>query len=307
MDSEYGWWKVSGGAVDFSYTGIASNSGGRWYIKDGHVDFGYTGLAADDTYSWYINNGMVDTSYSGTVTSNGITYNVVNGVVSSPVNGFYLRQMFSSVAKDGNIHYGNSNDNYEIECVHTCYCDVHSWTNPSTGHMGVDLICPYSGKEVLAVASGTVVYVNHQYYENSGSYGSHPDEAVAVDVGNGLIYEYHELHSNSVTVNVGDWVNAGDVIGKVGVTGVTTGEHIHLSVLYWIGAEYSNGDLSGMPAYNGPGTYRYVQLNPLFFFGESLAKQTESWYSSNSAEWYGYKTTIPGDPRNYPVLASRLR
>ncbi|MBE6016074.1 MAG: M23 family metallopeptidase [Lachnospiraceae bacterium] len=304
-ENENGWWYIRKGKVDFSFDGLAKNKNGWWFIRSGKVDFSYTGVASDDTGSWYINNGKLDSGYTGTVSSNGIIYNVSGGLVTSPAEKFYFGTVFSPLARDGNIHFGTAENKYEIECVHACYCDVHSWTNPSTGHLGVDLICNKAGQELLAVASGTVVYVNHQSYENNGSYGSHPGEAVAVYIGNGLIYEYHELQSNSVKVKVGDYVNAGDVIGKVGLTGVTTGLHIHFSVLYWVGAEYEE-DLSEMPSYYGPSTSGFIQINPLFFFGESLARQTESWYPAHKYEWYGYKSAIPGDPRNYPVLASRI-
>lgn len=303
-------WQLINGYYYYLYSSgeMACNEliSGKWYVREnGKYDTGYSGVAFYDLDTWYIRNGKPATDYTGAVVLNGIEYNVNKGLVTSTKNKIYYGTVFSSIAKDGNIHFGSSYGKYEIECVHACYCDVHSWTNPSSGHLGVDLICNNNGQELLAVASGTVVYVHHQSYENDGSYGSHPGEAVAVYVGNGLIYEYHELHSNSVKVKVGDYVNAGDVIGKVGLTGVTTGYHIHFSTLYWVGAEYTD-DLSSMPEYKGPSTDGFVQINPLFFFGESLAKDAEKWYPAHKYEWYGYKTSIPGDPRNYPKLTARI-
>ncbi len=60
-----GWYYVSGGCVDFAYTGIAQNSAGWWYIKNGKVDFSYNGASVNDSGIWYIKNGKVDFSYNG--------------------------------------------------------------------------------------------------------------------------------------------------------------------------------------------------------------------------------------------------
>ena len=43
VQNEYGWWKVTGGTVDFTYNGLASNENGEWVIRDGQVDFDYNG------------------------------------------------------------------------------------------------------------------------------------------------------------------------------------------------------------------------------------------------------------------------
>lgn len=304
-----GWQRIDGTYYYLKPSGERASeeivSGGLYVKEDGTFDPRKNGIAFDDLNIWYVKNGLIDKSYTGTVSSNGITYNVVNGLVSSPAEPFYFDTIFGPVAEEGEISFGNTGNLCEIVCVHACYCEVHSWTNPSTGHLGVDLICEQPGYELLAVASGTVVYVNHQRQENNETFGSYPGEAVAVYAGNGLIYEYHELQSRSVQVKVGDHVNAGDVIGKVGITGVTTGYHIHFSTLYWLGAEKTD-DLSEIPKYNGPLTEGFIQINPLFFFGESLARQAEEWYETHEDEWCGYKTSIPGDPRNYPMLASRI-
>ena len=41
--NEYGWWKLSGGKVDFGFTGIAGNQYGAWFVRNGKVDFDYSG------------------------------------------------------------------------------------------------------------------------------------------------------------------------------------------------------------------------------------------------------------------------
>ena len=76
-----GWWKITNGKVDFSYTGVAKNTNGWWRIENGKVNFNFNGIAQNSNGWWYIKGGKVDFSYNGTVKSNGKTYKVVNGKV----------------------------------------------------------------------------------------------------------------------------------------------------------------------------------------------------------------------------------
>lgn len=68
---------------------------------------------------------------------------------------------------------------------------------------------------------GTVVKAQRMY----GGYGNH----VVVDHGSGLTSLYAHLYSFSVTV--GQQVRPGDVIGKEGSTGASTGTHLHFETL----------------------------------------------------------------------------
>ena len=85
-------------------------------------------------------------------------------------------------------------------------------------HLGIDLACP-SGTEVYAYSGGTVVTSTNHY-----SYGNY----VVINHGNGLTTLY--AHMADRQVSAGDTVVAGQLIGHVGLTGSTSGYHLHFEV-----------------------------------------------------------------------------
>lgn len=96
-------------------------------------------------------------------------------------------------------------------------------TSPFTGrrvfHEGLDIAAPY-GLDVKATAKGIVVFSG----EKSG-YGN----VVTIDHGYGYMTRYG--HNSRLTVKVGDKVEKGDAVAKVGSTGRSTGPHSHYEVL----------------------------------------------------------------------------
>jgi len=85
-------------------------------------------------------------------------------------------------------------------------------------HSGMDFRA-ISGSSVLATANGTVTAADY-----NGGYGN----MVEVDHGNGLSTRYG--HMSQILVSVGQHANLGDVLGKVGSTGRSTGPHLHYEV-----------------------------------------------------------------------------
>lgn len=90
---------------------------------------------------------------------------------------------------------------------------------PRSPHKGTDMRGP-QGTPVHAVAAGTVVLVEPQYYSGNVIY---------VDHGQGVVSMYG--HLSAFDVKPGDTVERGQVIGKVGATGRVTGPHLHLGLL----------------------------------------------------------------------------
>ena len=95
-------------------------------------------------------------------------------------------------------------------------------------HAGTDSAAAW-GTPVLASATGIVVFV--------GTMGDGAEVvAVAHDAGLVSMYAHLDNHVFPVPVKAGDTVQAGDRIGNVGLTGITTGAHLHWSV-------WRNGEL----------------------------------------------------------------
>lgn len=85
-------------------------------------------------------------------------------------------------------------------------------------HTGIDITAP-NGTNIYAIDDGKVI-LSRRY----GSYG----ECVIIDHGNGISSLY--AHQSTRSVSVGDTVAKGQVIGHVGLTGNTTGYHLHLEI-----------------------------------------------------------------------------
>ena len=95
-------------------------------------------------------------------------------------------------------------------------------THPITGvyklHTGVD-ISAKTGDNFVAMAYGVVTKAGY-----NSAYGN----MVIIDHGGGVQTLY--AHGSSIEVEVGDIVNAGDVVLKVGSTGYSTGPHAHFEI-----------------------------------------------------------------------------
>lgn len=87
-----------------------------------------------------------------------------------------------------------------------------------TFHHGIDIAVP-EGTPVRATARGTVRFVG-----NTDGYGLR----VEIDHGNGITTLY--AHLNAVDVVPGQRVERGQVIGRSGNTGASTGPHLHYEV-----------------------------------------------------------------------------
>lgn len=85
-------------------------------------------------------------------------------------------------------------------------------------HAGVDISCRY-GQPIMAPADGVVTYAG--FYSGYG-------RMIVVDHGNGISTRYGHLSGFAVTD--GQSLRKGEVIGYVGMSGRSTGAHLHYEV-----------------------------------------------------------------------------
>ena len=91
-------------------------------------------------------------------------------------------------------------------------------TGASTYHGGLD-IGAGMGASIVAAGAGDVIYAG-----DNGGYG----KCVMIDHGNGVVTVY--AHMSSIGVSYGQYVTAGQYVGAVGSTGVSTGPHCHFEI-----------------------------------------------------------------------------
>ena len=98
---------------------------------------------------------------------------------------------------------------------------------PNTDWVPTGALAP-NGTQILTAAAGTVTIANG-IDSWGGSYGYH----IKIDHGNGLETLY--AHCSAICVTPGQQVQQGEVIGFVGSTGNSTGNHLHFEV--WVNGE----------------------------------------------------------------------
>jgi len=102
-------------------------------------------------------------------------------------------------------------------------------------HMGADYSTSH-GTRVRAVADGTVVLAEDQFFSGNAVYIDHGDELISMS-----------FHLSEIKVKAGQEVKKGDTVGFVGTTGRSTGAHLFFGVR-WHNARINPQFLLANPA-----------------------------------------------------------
>ena len=96
---------------------------------------------------------------------------------------------------------------------------IDPFSGRNSSHHGVDFV-GQRGSDVVSVANGVVVWAG-----NRSGYG----RTIEIDHGNG--YQTRYAHNESLVVEPGEQVTAGQVIAKLGSSGRASAPHVHFEVL----------------------------------------------------------------------------
>ena len=153
---------------------------------------------------------------------------------------------------------------------HRLTLDYGNTYSDGSFHKGIDLTgnpnVNNGYDDIVAFDDGVVTAMCNTYSKN-GKAGGTADMGnyVIIDHGNGYRTRYHHMAKGSVTVKKGQTVKAGQVIGRMGNTGYSTGRHLHFDISV-------SGKVSG-------GTYVSSQnrtyFDPkLFLYGQKKIPET---------------------------------
>lgn len=139
--------------------------------------------------------------------------------------------------------------------------DYEGGAHTYDGHRGVDYTLHNfrlmdRGCPIRAASSGVVTYLSSAApgaFDRNCGLATWPDDGtwLWIDNGDGSFSEYYHLRSWSLTVQVGQTVQAGQMLGLVGSSGYSTAPHLHFETGDFMGGPYQRRD-----PYAGP-------LNPL--------------------------------------------
>ncbi len=176
--------------------------------------------------------GIIDIDDIGNNSSNSYAY---EGYVSTSDNTGYwwpIGSRETTTVNGKEFATGNPSSTY-LTAYFNGNDNVHNGR-----HSGVDISAVINTENVIATKDGKVIYPYNDsnisigtcdYYgtkANCNSYGNY----VKIEHSDGAVSLYGHMYANTITVRAGDYVKQGQVLGKSGSSGNSTGGHLHFEI-----------------------------------------------------------------------------
>lgn len=176
----------------------------------------------------YLEEGMIVQVYHGNQLYGEFTIGKLlpssNDIMTVSSNASYIKPLDElDLSTDLTCRF-NCEDNGQL----CSWCKSHGYTDliRNDPHNGQDISWgTIDGKTIRTMQSGIVI--DKANTSSTSGYGSY----VKIDHGNGLKTVYAHMQYNSPNVKLNQKVSAGTAIGKVGNTGMSTGPHLHITVI----------------------------------------------------------------------------
>lgn len=211
--------------VDTLYDASGKKLSRRVYNGDGRIKREYpgyfsTGVETIKLEYTYHSNGVIATIKRSDYTARGEyttiteTYNQLGRQIKETIESPYALSYFKSPMKSG-----------YITCQYACY----------SGHVGIDFGDVNKTVELYSTAPGVVVQAtggcsaNGGYLGNNCNYGAGNYVVIQHQYNNKQYYSIY-MHLSTINVKAGQNVTSSTVIGKMGLSGNTSGPHLHFEL-----------------------------------------------------------------------------
>lgn len=137
---------------------LVSKEGEAWGVyKDGAIDESYTGIATNNNGQWYVKDGKVDFSFSGEYAYAGLLYSIAGGKVVSDTNQVSSQPLVTNTTESSSSNAtGNSNSGTSATQATTATTTVSS-TKATTTSVNTTRATAAPSTEAPTTASPTTV------------------------------------------------------------------------------------------------------------------------------------------------------
>lgn len=177
-----------------------------------------------------ISLGMIDINGSSDINSGSLSYSNISNNTDYwwPIGSEETDTIDGKTFATGTPVATSITSTYDENRVINGQQDVHTGMDIAVyaDYGVVNVIAAQSGKVILAKDSPDCPSNTEVVPCNGSGYGNY----VKIEDASGVVIIYAHMHQGTITVKEGDYVEQGQVIGKVGSSGKSTGAHLHFEV-----------------------------------------------------------------------------